>query len=210
MLFQKERKQFSADLEALQSIQASGGPLPKFHSETKIYSYINQLNLQENELELFIGKCVGIPIPSGYTTVDSYMNYEIALPSEEAPQKGYSSVVKNTTDPGFRLFFPFHPAFLSFISSPPLVEFNFSVKILIERSKALVRFFEKKKITLELMHSKGFLRKATTLGVINLELAPLLGKCEYHEMVDVRTSAIFLFLLTFYHYSSSCNQLLSF
>ena len=101
MAFQKERQQFVADLEALAVIQASGGPVPKFHSETKNYSYINQLvDLQENELEIFLGKCVGIPIPSGYSSVDSYVNYEFPFPSEEAAQKGYSTVVRNTTDPG--------------------------------------------------------------------------------------------------------------
>ena len=164
LAFQKEKKQFLSDLDAIATIQASGGPLPKFHSESKTYSYINQLtDLQENEIELTFGKCVGIPIPAGYTSVDSYFNYTFPHPSEEAPQKGYCTVVRNTTDP----------------------DYNFSVKLSIERSKALTRFFEKKKLTLDLMHNKGFLRKDVELGCVNVELAYLLGHCEYHEMLDV-------------------------
>ena len=59
------------------------------------------------------------------------------------------------------------------------------MKLPIERSKSLVRFFEKRKLNLDLMHSKGFMRKDTPLGHLSVELSALLNTCEYHAMLDV-------------------------
>jgi hypothetical protein len=163
LAFQKEMKIFASDLEMIKSIRAEGGPTPQFHSETKTYSIVNQqTDLQENEMEIRIEKGLDIPIPAGYTSVDTYVNYEVELP-ETPIQTGYTNTIKNTTDP----------------------DYAFSTKILIQRGKSFTKWVEKKKISFELMHNRGFLRKAVSIGKAGLELAGLTNKCEIHEVIEV-------------------------
>lgn len=69
------------------------------------------------------------------------------------------------------------------------VEYMYTKKIKIERTRTFHRFLERKKASFEVFHYRGMLFGLTgrrvSLGKCLVKMDGLLGKCEVHEVLEV-------------------------
>ncbi|CAG8564590.1 2963_t:CDS:10 [Ambispora leptoticha] len=168
-LFSRYKKEFSCDLDSLTSYKTHGKEIPAFHFQQIQYNAQNCCyDLSENELEVCIERAfnLGNKEVSG-RDVEAYVSWDIGWPPEGSSGagsgKGDTSVAKRGIDP----------------------EFNFKKIVLIDRNARFQKHLERKKALFEVFHYRGFLRKAVSLGKVQVKLDPLREKPEIHEIVDL-------------------------
>ncbi|KAG9291380.1 hypothetical protein G9A89_003484 [Geosiphon pyriformis] len=169
-LFTNYKKEFSCDLDSLSSYRIHGKDIPAYHFQQIQYSAKNCCyELGENDLEVCIDRGInlGNKEVSG-RDVEAYVSWDIGWPTDGTSTasigKGDTSVAKKGMDP----------------------EFNFRKILMIDRNaRPFQRHLERKKATFEVFHYRGFLRKAISLGKVQLKLDQLLRKPEIHEIIEL-------------------------
>eukprot|EP01112_Ceratiomyxa_fruticulosa_P021634 TRINITY_DN7680_c0_g5_i1.p1 TRINITY_DN7680_c0_g5~~TRINITY_DN7680_c0_g5_i1.p1 ORF type:complete len:803 (-),score=262.51 TRINITY_DN7680_c0_g5_i1:82-2490(-) len=150
------KKEVAKDLDALallKSVPSLKLPPPSFHFE--IQTTTNELtfpNLADHEMEVTIVSAHSLKPPAN-TVLNCYILCEVNYP-ESAPQKFQTAVVPGT-DP----------------------EYNFTKKVQIERKKSFQRFVEKKKVVVQVWHSR-FLLPDLLIGRGEGVIQPLVEKSE--------------------------------
>jgi hypothetical protein len=163
-----KRKILLKDLELMRmGRMMEGCPPPAFHIETNetIKEILNE-DLSSHEIELRIIKVDDIkPLTIEEKKVDLFIQIEIPFPDPSKP-----SLITTSTYIGDSL-------------SPSI---NFIQKIRIERTKALVRTFQKKKISFSIFKPKTwFFGSPKFLGKAELKIAHLLENSDLHEAIDL-------------------------
>ncbi|CAG5121470.1 unnamed protein product [Candidula unifasciata] len=164
--FQKLEQNNRRDLDALKSAHRHGDPAPRFHYESRTFSMVQcNTDLGDTDLELTVVRGIQYNLPSGFSEkdMDTCVKYELGFPTEE-PQTGSTGTVKDTVNPEYNETFK--------------LQFN-------RKSKALLRFVERKGLKLDVLIKRGFFKGDKLLGTVNVKLQPLETKCVLHESYDL-------------------------
>ena len=169
------------DLDAVRNEFKRGGPVPKFHYETRGINYVIQqqiisiiltlsafsrvvrnTDLTDNDLELSILNGINYVVKNP-KEVDTYIKWEFPFP-RDAPTVDKTSVVKDSNNP----------------------QYDFSQKLVINpRDKTFQRVVKRGQVKMEVWSKGGFLRSDTLIGTANMKLAPLETVCTIHDSYDL-------------------------
>ncbi|KAF9172603.1 Coiled-coil and C2 domain-containing protein 1B [Mortierella sp. AD010] len=168
--FRSLEKTFIADLESLQSHRSHGKKAPAFHFQDVRFElevgYYQEIGL--NDLSLNIVRAWDLSHKDVQPSdIEAYVLWDLGWPTENMAGAGSG---KGSTPTAKR-------------SSKP--EFNFTKTLGIQRGMAFQRFAEKKKITFEVWHYRGFLWKGYFIGRAQLPLAALLNHSEIHQIIPL-------------------------
>jgi len=105
---------------------------------------------------------ISLPLPKDYKDLDTFVNVEMGFPDEH-PQVFKTETVKGVDG-----------------------SYECVKRFRIERNRAFGRFLERRKITFEVVHNKGFLWGTAPLAKGTVELKHLLTQCEVHEVIELK------------------------
>lgn len=151
------------DLDAVRNEFKRGGPVPKFHYETRAFSrVVSNTDLTDNDLELSIINGINYVVKNP-KEVDTYIKWEFPFP-RDTPTVDKTAVVKDTNNP----------------------QYDFSQKLVINhRDKTFQRVVKRGAVKMEVWAKGGFLRSDTLIGTANMKLAPLETACTIHDSFDL-------------------------
>jgi hypothetical protein len=161
------RKALVRDLELLKLAHSTPGtPPPTFHIDTIEHTTeIVNADVSAHEVEIDIHNLEDVKPPSLQETVlDLYVVIEFPYPDPNKPTLITTPVIKGTLSPVF----------------------NFIQKLRIDRNKALLRAFTKKKVVFQVWKPKSwFLGSAKMIGKAEMKIAQLTDISEIHESLDI-------------------------
>lgn len=166
--FQRYKKGFLEQSKKVQTIRLQPSPsLPFLRQEEVSYSLPQEeLDVGPNSLELLVARGRDLAHPQlGVQLPDSYIQYTLGYVPPGAPNgnTGYSPVVYRSADP----------------------EYNFSVLLGVDSTRAWQRYAERKSLTIEVFHYRGMLFRSWSLGKISVPLAPLLKNPIINKAVEL-------------------------
>ena len=167
MAIVNKRKSVLKDLELIRFARSvPGTPPPAFHIDIieEVKEMVNE-DLSVHEIEVGVVKLEGLKPPSVSDKVlECYVQVECPFPDVNKPTMSLTPTVNDSLDPIFK----------------------FAQRIRIERTKALARTFQKKKIVFTIYKPKTwFLGSARLLGKAEMKLGSLCEASEVHEALDV-------------------------
>ncbi|KAI3650410.1 hypothetical protein MP228_003891 [Amoeboaphelidium protococcarum] len=166
--FHKYKKDFNADLIQVESelTKQDSRYLPQFYYRQIRLQYnrlFTELSLQD--LELKIVRATGLDSKEvSPAQIDSFVSWDIGdVTGGDNAVKGDTPVVRKTQNP----------------------QFDFIKVVRIERNKAFQRYVERRKMTFDLYHYRGFLRKSTLIGRAQLKLDQLLSESMVYSILPL-------------------------
>ncbi|KAI3654953.1 hypothetical protein MP228_000333 [Amoeboaphelidium protococcarum] len=166
--FHKYKKDFNADLIQVESelTKQDSKYLPQFYYRQIRLQYnrlFTELSLQD--LELKIVRATGLDSKEvSPAQIDSFVSWDIGdVTGGDNAVKGDTPVVRKTQNP----------------------EIDFIKVVRIERNKAFQRYVERRKMTFDLYHYRGFLRKSTLIGRAQLKLDQLLSESMVYSILPL-------------------------
>lgn len=161
------RKLLLKDLELTRYARATKGVRPPaFHiEETKTERELINEDVSALELEIGVLRIDGVSPPSlDEKVLSCYVVIEIPIPDPSRPTTITTHTVSDSLDPSFK----------------------FTQKIRIERTKALLRTVQKKKISFAIYKPKSwFLGSTRLIGRAEMKIAKLQEDAEIHEALEV-------------------------
>lgn len=162
-----KRKLLLKDLELTRYARATKGVRPPaFHiEETKTEKELLNEDVSALELEIGVLRVDGVsPASISDKVLSCYVVAEIPIPDPARPSSITTHTVSDSLDPSFK----------------------FTQKIRIERTKALLRIVQKKKIVFSIYKPKSwFLGSPTLVGRAEMKMAKLQEDAEIHEALEV-------------------------
>jgi len=156
----KKSKELDGQISLLQNIRdhpsKPAAPTVKVEEVEKEIERVNK-DVGPNELKLSVESMTGLML-AGYTQLNCYVYAEVKMLEEGVMTKVQSNPVAG---------------------SDPKMDFECAIPI--ERNRATARFFEKKKLTIQVYHRRGALLKDVLVGRFILDLSPLLNKVESEQ-----------------------------
>ncbi|EPZ33237.1 hypothetical protein O9G_001588 [Rozella allomycis CSF55] len=150
---------FQKDLTRILGLERNGLSLPPFLYKDVDVTYEQcYTDMPLNELKLEIRSVSGLYFKDNGSVIPACPYFNVEFPYPES-QKASSPVFKQSSS--------FEP--------------NYSKTFVIDRSKAFKRFTERKKLTVEFFHYRGFFRKSVSIGKVVIPLNTLNKKALIHE-----------------------------
>ncbi|KAJ3013272.1 Coiled-coil and C2 domain-containing protein 1B [Thoreauomyces humboldtii] len=176
LAFHKMKKGLQQDLETIRLLKATPGAQPPAFRYTVLKYEIEQVipDVALDEMEVQVVKAWDLGTKDVKSDeVESYVVFDVGWPVEDSDAGGSSAEGKGET---------------AVIKKTGAPEFAHSKRIKIVRTRMYQRYLERKKATFEVFHyQRGFLLigKKTSLGRIQVQMQPLLNKCEIHEIAEL-------------------------
>ncbi|KAJ9063414.1 hypothetical protein DSO57_1000008 [Entomophthora muscae] len=160
--FQRYRKGFQAQMEQVESCRLQLHPaMPQTRTEVVTFSLPQEeLDVAPNVVEVWFGRAWGLTHPQlGIKQPDSYVQCTLGFNNA----MGSSPVAHKTADPSY----------------------DYTARLGVDGSRAWQRHAERKSLTIEVLHYRGFLFQAWSLGRASIPLAPLLRSPSLEQIVEL-------------------------
>lgn len=160
----REKKRMMNDLaQVTEAKKRPNIPPPEYRIEVlKKQEVVSNSDLAMEHLEFNIIRCIDVRLPRGYTSLSLYVYSVFQYPP--------SSAIKLRT-----------PTVKGDVSH----QFNYKMKVWIDRKPSFLRFVKAKKIVFEVYHQRGFLWRDLLIGRAEWKPEALLRQCTVHAIVDI-------------------------